>query len=570
GSGLQVTNDVAATRGEPLILDAEQESELFFYSSAPKNCFRLETPSAGTLHIEGVTGVPVHLPGEAGWDYEAAEKRQQPLWDMRWVVEGSSLVRLSASWGIGAAHRDFLGRKEIHAADASADFGPFFTQMCLGCLTFNLLRTDGNGILPRASVVTGGEPEDVIAPAREIAWACEFLYLLDPKATAELLQDAIAWLAQRTCAQSPQANREMHNEEAALLLLMAGRYHKLTGDAKALKGHLPVLRTCGEHLLSLRREHEAMPIVHHTWDAQGVIQGKEPYFIALCFAGLQRLGSLEEALGDFSFAKAWTDAARAIQFAAISPFLDGGLWHAERSVFINYLDFRDPALASPHDQNWARSLLQMRPAIRQEYVHYETILPFWLELVEDPNQIQRAFEWIDGEYTYASGRGGATFPPFVQRNFVALVDVCLRQKHGIEGAARLLQLVLDRALDGGIPLTAAPFGAYSGSGPDTEAPGMFRHSRSGQFWDNSPFFALVLNIHYGLDYSHEGWHIGAPKPLENYPLSRVTNLCHKHAVYAITWQGRGRVKRITLDGKTYHDDVLREPEGEHEVVVFLT
>ncbi|MBI2433177.1 MAG: hypothetical protein HYV26_09925, partial [Candidatus Hydrogenedentes bacterium] len=90
GSGLQVTNDVAATRGEPSILDAEQESELFFYSSAPKNCFRLETSSAGTLHIEGATGVPVHLPGEAGWDYEAAEKRQQPLWDMRWVVEGSS------------------------------------------------------------------------------------------------------------------------------------------------------------------------------------------------------------------------------------------------------------------------------------------------------------------------------------------------------------------------------------------------------------------------------------------------------------------------------------------------
>src|SRR5205085_12606661 len=128
------------------------------------------------------------------------------------------------------------------------------------------------------------------------------------------------------------------------------------------------------------------------------------------------------------------------------------------------------------------------------------------------------------------------------------------------------------AFDGGIPLTAAPFGTYTGSGPSSDQGdfGGFRSARSGQFWDNSPYFAIVFKLHYGLDYSHEGWSINTPMPLENYPLTRVTNLRHKHAVYGVTWQGKGRVKRIAMNGKTYYDTVLRETEGEHEVVVFLT
>ena len=67
---------------------------------------------------------------------------------------------------------------------------------------------------------------------------------------------------------------------------------------------------------------------------------------------------METAMPDSVMEDVWDNAAVAIRVAATTSYLDGGLWHPDNQVFINYMDFKDPALASPHDQNWNQSALQ--------------------------------------------------------------------------------------------------------------------------------------------------------------------------------------------------------------------
>lgn len=154
---------------------------------------------------------------------------------------------------------------------------------------------------------------------------------------------------------------------------------------------------------------------------------------------------------------------------------------------------------------------------------------------------------------------------------MALMDVCVRQRHGIPGADRLLQLILDHALDGGIPLTEQEFGAYANSGAlFPNGPFKFHPlTHSGRIWDNAPYFSLVLNLHYGLDYDALGWTLSTPRPLANYPLTDVKNLRHGQASYDVCWSGRGAIRRVRLDGRDLGKPRLDLTDGKHRVEVEL-
>jgi hypothetical protein len=254
----------------------------------------------------------------------------------------------------------------------------------------------------------------------------------------------------------------------------------------------------------------------------------------------------------------------------LRDYHEGGLWHSERGTFINYTDYNRSTHMSPRMQTWGRQPND-RGIARTEFALYETVIPIWLGLLDDPQRIRGAFAWIDRHYTYASGRGGVTFPPYIGQNFVALMDVCVRQRYGIPGADRLLQLILDHALDGGIPLTEREFGGYASSGAEfPDRPFKFYpFTHSGRIWDNAPYFALVLNLHYGLDYDARGWTLSTPRPLGDYPLTEVKNLRHRQARYDIRWSGRGAIRHVRLDGHELTEPRLDLTDGEHTVEVEL-
>lgn len=575
GSGKQVPNE--AVPGIPTSAFAQfedqPETELLFYTVYPKSCLRLELPVGGHLSIRKCSRLATLLDGEPGWSLHGREEIEDSMWEAHWQTMPTALADLNVTVGVTPAARDFAGRHPLHPTDASHDFGDFYSQAYLGCLPLNLIVDENARVMPKSAVLHPSNEASAPAPLREVAWAAEFLYLVEPRATALILRNAIEDTLERTGVEHPLwPEKGVRDEDIALLLLMAGRHLDLTGDRVFFDAHANDWTRCADRILQLRRRDEAMPIVQNTWDAQGVILGKEPYFVALCFAALSRLAGIEEMRGSGANAWRWHEAAEAMRAAAHSSYLDGGLWNEEHGIFINYTDYRDPDLALPYAQNWQRSPLQKQGLPRIEICLYEIVTALWLGIVHEDDRVLSAFDVLDDRYTYASGRAGIAFPPGVVRNFIALLDVCTRQRHGAPGASRLLQLICDHAFDGGLPFTAAPYGAYEGSGPahrPGDEPGS-HHTRSGQFWDNSPYFGLVLQIHYGLDYSHRGWQINTPNPLVNYPLTRVTNVRHHAATYAITWNGRGKIRRVNLDGLPHHGNVLDATEGEHEVVVYLS
>jgi hypothetical protein len=548
-------------------LAVPEETEVLYYSVFPRSTFRMALKDAGALTITRKTLSHPASPGDPGWEVDSQGNIQEDFWLAQWQTKGKEIA-LTCDWGVEAAARSFVGRKALHPTAPSADFGDFFWQMYLGCLPLNL-RQYPNGLLaPRANVLMG--PVDCYKEtwSRDNTWAFEFLYLVDPVGVADLLGRYLTWRIANTSSFTGGGS-----DAVAELLLMAGRHFMITGDRQFARQHIAAYHAAAQHLLDLRQDGQGLPIVHGSWDGQGFpLIGKEPYATALCYTGLMRLAEIDMALGDADSAARWRTAAQEIKTTALCDYQEGGLWHTERGTFINYIDYKDPAAWSARCSTWGGEHNPSDIGIpRDEFALYQTVIPIWLGLLDDPAQVRAAYAWIDAHYSYASGRAGVSFPPHIMQNFIVLIDVCVRQQYGVPGADRLLQLILDHAYDGGMPLTERAFGAYFGPGPEVTS-GIYHfypHTHTGRIWDNAPYFGLVLGIHYGLEYTARGWHIGTPRPIANYPLTVLENVRYKDATYTIRWQGKGKIREIKLDGKILAEPLLSLETGEHAVEVVL-
>lgn len=508
------------------VLHADEESELLCIGATAKNSFRIETQSAGALSLRPLDDVRTALAGESGWD-----RAEQPGTEICWEVPPVALFRMSASWGLAHAVQDFQGRRPFVAADATRDFDMFYARMTLAAMPLYLAGGGTEHYVPLAWLAADAPT----ATLHDIAMACEFLPLADPRAAGELMRDTI----DRTLAGVLEhAEHGLHLREAAELLLIAGRYAGISGDPDFLGERLFRLRKVAEAVLRARPEGGALPRCD---TPEGL--GLDPSFIAMCYAGLKRLAELEHSLAASEQAKAWIVAADAMRSAALSPYADGGLLHPARGTFIHC------SIPNPDDP------LQNPLRTRTEFLLRQLVLPCALGLMDDTAIVQRAYDWVDDNYGYATGRGGATVPPGADRGLYALLDVHVRQSHNIAGADRVLQLILDHAIDFGVPMLGQPYAA--------------RLAPVANFADAAPYIGLVIALHYGLDYTRQGWAMSTPKPLVNYPLTRVTGLRHRHATYSVTWQGRGRIKRVVVDGRTHRSNLLAEVEGEHEVTIYL-
>ena len=565
GGGLETTTSHCDT------LELTDETELLFYSVYPKNCFRMELPLGGDLRLARTTLDREPLPGEPPDSIDASGHVNEPVWEALWEGREGAVCFFNGSWGLISTVNDFVGRRACPPADATLDFGPFYSQMYLGCVPLNVVRDRPGDLAVRPSVLaTDAHPMGQLS--RDIAWSCEFLYLAAP----DLARALLAGQLERTGRDAVREGKDwpassLSDDAVAEVLLMAGRYFILERSRDFARAHLEEWRRCAEHLLALRPQDDPLPVTTRTWEAQGQLVGKEPYLTALCYAGLLRLAYIEEALDNFPYASRWRREAIAMQEAALTPYQYGGLWHPERGVFINHHDYRHPAEVAPRKENWQPVTRQHTSTPWADFAYYENVVPFWLELVDDVQLIETAYDWIDGHFSYARGRGGPKYPPYMCDTFMTLLDVCVRLKHGIQNSEFLLQSIIEHALDSGLPLTQAPFGGHVSVSPNdfAELTGASRRLPAGRLLDNSPYFGLVLHLHYGLDYAKQGWYIGMPRPLSNYPMTRVTNLRHENATYAVTWHGRGKVKRVTVDGKVHRSSWLDLTEGRHEAVVEL-
>lgn len=506
-------------------LEVADSPEVVFLSRQRRNGFRMESPAGGALRVD------------CAWDPGLEDLRiiqpDRAPWRGVWTFHHAALAPLALSLGVGPTMADSAAAREIAAVDCGQDFGDFYHYLAAPMV---LGMADAERLPQRALQGKNGE-----APLsfEECAWSAECLQYWSP---------GLAKRLSRCCLDAAIAEPAVSAEEAAWLLSLAGRYLILSGDQSYIQTHMLHFRSWGDAILGARAAGEALP---RRANRQGGIQ-KDPYFAAWCYAGLIRLRELERHCKEDARPHDWGRAAEAIQYAACSPSEDGGLWNRQHHGFVQSQHFTTTE-AGDHVAHCDTS-----------FSFKDNIAAFALGLAEDADRIEAAYEWIDDHYTYATGRGGATFPPRMGGMFYALLDIIVRKRHGLDSVNRLLHRVVDTAFAAPVPLPTAAPDQWGGSREGNSGKG------SGAVLDNSAYFALVIGVHYGLEYTYRGWHITAPNPLSYYRLTRVTGLRHGHGSYAVSWQGHGQVARILLNGKPLSHNWLEDQEGDHEVVVFLS
>lgn len=573
GSGQQIINTGVPGKidGQRPSLTEDGQAEALYYSLLARNCLRVHCPGTTRLELLQAKNIRAPKPYEPYWEHDENKQIRENLWIGRWQMPAGT-ASFTASVGATAAARDFVGLQRLEPVDASADFGPFFAQVYLGALPLTLQRYPDGLIAARCNVLIS-EIEIYKDPwSRDIMWNAEFLYRVAPAGVAALLERYLTWRLT-----NPKSYSHGGDDGEIELVLMAGRHFHITGNLAFVSRHVDRYRAIMQGLWKKRPEGSDLPIFDGSWDGQGKVLGQEPYVTAEYFAALERLALMEEALGDASAAAGWRRMAAAVKAQAARPYQQGGFWHEARGTFIDYIDHAPHVARSPRQQSWAEPM-PGEPAtvsgpgyVRLEFALYETVVPIWLGLLDQPDRIRRAYDWIDRHYSYASGRGGFDLPPHVGQNFVLLLDACLRKRHGIGGADRIFQLANDHGLDGGIPFAEMPLGTMAGAGPQLPD-GQFKFyaaTHSGRTWDNAPWFGLATGLHYGIDYDHRGWSIGDPRPLSDYPLTRLDNLRHKDATFNLRWTGRGQVRGITMDGVPLASPLLTATQGTHDVRVIL-
>jgi hypothetical protein len=566
GKAACIINDAVkgVTEGHTDTLSVQDESELIYYAVNPDNSFRTMLSNPGNIQIS--KKVIAHKPdhGIPPWALDKDGNQVDQQWDIVWNTASKTDAGLSCSWGITAATRDFVGRKHIEPVNASYDFGPFFSQMFLACVPLNLRNFNGRLGL-RCNVLIGDIEVYKDIFVRDNVWAYEFTHVVDPQAITGLIEQYFdlhpkGQFMGPDYVQKYQTRTFYGEDSQAELLILAGRHLMLTNNKEFVRQHIDEYHKCAEFLLNLRRPGEDLPICQHSWDGQGMpLSSKEPYFVALCYMAFNRLADMDEAIDNAELATKWRQEAKKMKDAALKNYADGGLWDPDRGTFIKFIDYRDPENWGYKMQDWYNpGKVQKNGIPRTDFVFYETIIPIYLGLLDDPDKIKKAYEWIDANFNYSYGRGGVTMPEGWAQDFVILFDVMNRKNYDIPRAENVLQLLLSQGMNIGMPLTETSI--YNNTKWRVHA---------GRPWDNSPYFHLVINMHYGLDYTWEGWKISDPNPLKNYTLTRISNLSHKDARYSITWNGTGKVKSIKVDGNIWPTKVINLTNGEHNVEVFL-
>jgi hypothetical protein len=504
--------------------DGQMAGAALFYNENPRGALRVQTVTPASMRVAMDAPLPAGVAGAM----------QQGCWRLDWTVLHGQLIHFTGHAGMHSAARRHSSYNLGNFADASVDFGHYYMEAVLSGLS---MLSDPHG-LPRAASLCPPQDQPTAA-LDEIALAAESLGVCAPQWLAMLLRRTMERYLELPASLPVSASLGIFPEAApGLLLMMAGRYLRLTGDIEFITAHAPAMRVLAESLLALRRPGEALP----SFSQENGPQVKQAGSTAVVSAGLSRWGVIEERLGDATQSKRYGEAAMAMQWAAMAPVQTGGLWHLGRGTFVRYRLSVDELQEDPEDLPGA------------EYHHGQQLLAFWLGLCPDEEHIRRAYEYVDYTYTYAAGRGGPEYPPGFQRSFHALIDVLVRARHGCGDVESIFQRALDQGARGGMPFALHQHGA--------PVP-------AGTLLDNAPYFEMVLHQHYGLDYDAGGWRLFTPRPLANYPLTRVTNLRHRNALYAITWQGRGAIQRVTINGAPHPSRVLDKTTGEHEVVVTL-
>jgi hypothetical protein len=340
-------------------------------------------------------------------------------------------------------------------------------------------------------------------------------------------------------------------DSAGLLIGMIYDYFCRTGDIEFVGTLLPQADKMGMAIAGLVGPRD-LPVIGEDGDTYpdlGFVKGEQTYLTAVCCDGMRKLARLHEILGESEVAGRWHLAANRVSAAANRTTDKGGLWDAERGVYIGW---RKPDGSLYRDEDsfanlWAidsgvcddgarvRSIFARLNDNWQRY-YLDGLCPTALSIVPYPNGLNQWVPWAGGWDVYLRARLSEPRAQDVWRLFLADYE-----------------------------RTDFPYREASGY-RQTEA----NTGNRGRIWDSWGFLQAVYGGHYGIEAAPAHIRI-LPRPIEDIVDDGVSKLPWRDAVYNISLRGRGlNLARVQVDGNEWASCVMPVASGEHQVTITST
>jgi hypothetical protein len=337
-------------------------------------------------------------------------------------------------------------------------------------------------------------------------------------------------------------------DSAGLLVGMIYDYASRTGDAAFVRTILPQADRMGGAIIGMIGKRD-LPVIGENGDTYpdlGFIKGEQSYLTAVCCDGLRKLARLHEVVGETEAAGKWHMAANRIAFAANRAVDKGGLWDADRGVYIGW---RMPDGSIYRNEEsfanlWAiysgvcdsadrmRAIFARLNANWQRY-YLDGLCPTAHSIEPYPNGLNQWVPWAGGW------------------------DVYLRAKFGEPKASdvwRLFWADYER--------TDFPYREASGYQQKEANVG-----NRGRIWDSWGLLQAIYAGHYGVEMTPGHLRV-LPRPLEHITDDGLTGLAWRDGSYDIALRGHGlNLAGVKVDGREWASCVLPAGGGKHDVTI---
>lgn len=335
-------------------------------------------------------------------------------------------------------------------------------------------------------------------------------------------------------------------DSAGLLIGMIYDYLCRTGDVAFVRGVLLQADRMGEAILGLLGPRD-LPVIGEggdTYPDLGFIKGEQTYLTAVCCDGLRKLARLHEVCGEAEPAGKLHAAANRIGAAANRTCDKGGLWDAERGVYVGW-------------RNPDGSLYSNEESFANLWTMYGGVC-------DAPDRIRAIFAHLNSNWQryYLDGLcpTAHSIEPYANglNQWVPWVggwDVYIRTKFSEPKAYDVWRLFL-----ADYERTDFPYREASGYEQKEASVG-----NRGRIWDSWGFLQAVYAGHYGVEMAPSHLRI-LPRPLEYVPADGFSGLEWRQAAYDLSLRGRGlHLAQVTVDGKEWASCVFSKGAGKHAV-----
>jgi len=352
------------------------------------------------------------------------------------------------------------------------------------------------------------------------------------------------------------------SESQADFVMLAYNYWKLSGDKAYISSIWNDIFYITKTLELLDTNGNSLPdALWGSYDYMGLgTDAEEPLMCAKASLAFSSVAKLAHMLGKEEYATHLEKLSASIKETMNKPVEEGGLWKSEGQGGY-YIQ--------------SRKITKGSEKINDMFIPYDNLVPMWCGMTS-PAQDNAIFQKLDTNFDkyYNLTYGPMYCAPAAHHEtsvmdcssvtWLAFLDVYLRGKKGHDtNRSQIYDLLMKHSLDAGkvvFPEGAGIYGDLTGG--------------AGRSWDNGNYFHMLVCGIYGLEKTKDGIVISEPSPIKDVPLTELSDIRWRNAVYNLHWIGQGtQIAQVIMDGKKIKAKsgkvTLTSKTGTHEVKIML-